>query len=240
MEDQISRRGLLKAAAGAAVVGSAGCMSSGNSDNTPKPTENVIEAEDMGEWMERTPNLTYAEIAEESAQMSVGDYNDDMQMSGTHIDSAPERDPVDNPIVDTESVELTFKEVDSDAPAERYQAELRLQTNSESVFSDFENFEDYEDLYNERIAQLFGTAMMPTVRTLFTDSHGPDYRASQADPDSKAVEGINYILEDNAGNEEALQYDSSGADELSETYSKAESVGGKEGAFYRDALEELE
>lgn len=33
MEDQISRRGLLKAAAGAAVAGSAGCISSGNSSN---------------------------------------------------------------------------------------------------------------------------------------------------------------------------------------------------------------
>ncbi len=82
--------------------------------------------------------------------------------------------------------------------------------------------------------------MMPTVGTLFTDSRGPDYRASQADPDSKAVEGINYVLEDNAGNEEALQYDSSGVDKLSETYSNAESVGPIKEAFYKDALKELE
>jgi hypothetical protein len=237
MEDQISRRGLLKAAAGAAVAGSAGCISSGNSENTPKSTENAIEAEDMGEWMQKYSDLTYAEFAENSAQMHAEEYNRDMQMSGTHIDSAPERDSVDNPIVDEESIELTFTEVESDTPAERYQAELRLQTNSESVFSDFENFEEHEDLYNERIAQLFGTVMMPTVGTLFTDSHGPDYRASQADPDSKAVEGINYVLEDNAGNEEALQYDSSGADELSETYDE---VMNQKEAFYEKALKELE
>ncbi len=120
MRDQVSRRGLLKAAAGTGAAAFAGCMSSGNSNNNSKSTENAIKAEDMGEWMERTSDLTYVEIAEESAQMSVGDYNENMQMSGTHIDSAPKRDPVDNPIVDEGSVELTFTEVDSDAPAERY------------------------------------------------------------------------------------------------------------------------
>ena len=233
MENEISRRGLLKAAGGAAVAGSTGCMSSGNSESI----ENVVEAEEMGEWMNKYSDLTYAEFAENSAQMHAEDYNRDMQMSGTHIDSAPERDPVDNPIVDEESVELTFTEVDSDAPAERYQAELRLQTNSESVFSHFENFEGHKDLYNERIAQLFGTVMSPTVGTLFTDSHGPDYRASQEDSDSKAVEGINYVLEDNAGNKEALQYNSSEVDELSQTFDE---VMNQKGAFYEKALEELE
>lgn len=234
MRGKISRRGVLKAAAGAAVAGSAGCISSGSSS---KSNGDTIEADQVGRWMEKNTDLTYAEFAENSAQMHAKDYNRDMQMSGAHIDNAPERDPVDNPIVDEESVELTLTEVDSDDPAERYQAELRLQTNSESVFSDFENFEEHEDLYNERIAQLFGTVMMPTVGTLFTDSHGPDHRASQADPDSKAVEGINYVLEDNAGNEEALQYDSSGADELSEIYDEV--INQKE-AFYEEAIEELE
>jgi hypothetical protein len=234
MEDQISRRGLLKAGGAAFVGTSAGCISSGGSDSK------TIEPEEMGEWMEKYSDLTYAEFAENSAQMHTEEYNRDMQTSGTHIDSAPERDPVDNPIIDEESVELTFTEVDSDAPAERYQAELRLQTNSESVFSDFENFEEHEDLYNERIAQLFGTVMMPTVATLFTDSHGPDYRASQTDPDSKAVEGINYILEDSAGNEETLQYHSTGADELSQIYNEADTGGAIKGTFYEKALEELE
>lgn len=235
MEDTISRRGLLKTGGSALVAASAGCTSIGGSDNS-KSSEDVIEAEEMGEWMAKYSDLTYAEFAENSAQMHAEEYNRDMQMSGTHIDGAPERDPVDNPIVDEESVELTFTEVDSDAPAKRYQADLWLQTNSESIFSDFENFEGHEELYNERIAQLFGTVMMPTVGVLFTDSFGPDYRASQTDADSKAVEGINYILEDNAGNQETLQYDSSGVDELSQTYDGSNP---KE-AFYERALEEVE
>ena len=230
MTEQISRRGLLKAGGSAAALALAGCTGgSGESDSR-------IQAEEMGEWMENHPDFTYAELAENSAQSHVEGYNEDMKASGTHVDSAPERDPVDNPIVDGGSVELTFTAVESDTPAERYSAELRLQTDSDSVFSDFGNFEDQEDLYKDRVAQLFGTVMMPTVGTLFTDSHGPDYRASQTDADSKAVEGIDYVLEDNAGNEEVLSYDMDGVDNLSQTYDEATN---EVEAFYQEALEEL-
>lgn len=231
MENQVSRRGLLKAGGSAAAVALAGC--SGKSEDEVSR----IQADEVGEWMDKNPDLTYAEFAENSARMSAEDYNRDMQMSGRHIDRAPERDPVDNPIIDEESVELTFTEVDSNDVAERYQAELRVQTDSNSILSDFNNFESHEDLYNERIAQLFGTVMMPTVGTLFTDSHGPDYRSSQTDSDSKAVEGIDYVLEDNSGNEEALHYDSSGTDMLSETYDE---VMNQKEAFYEKAFEEIE
>jgi|APHM01.1.fsa_nt_gi hypothetical protein len=240
MNDQIPRRRLIKAAAGIAVAGSAGCMSSKDSDSTSTPTENtdgVIRAEEMGEWMEKNPDYTWAELAQNSAQLNVKKYNSDMQNSGTHIDTAAERSPVDNPIVNEESAELTFTEIDSEAPAERLKAELRLKTDSESVYGNFENFEDYEDLFNQSIGQLFGAVMQPTVGTLFTDSIGPDYRESQADPDSKAIEGIEYVLEDNAGNEETLQYNSNGVDELSKTYDE---VINQEEEFYESALKRLD
>lgn len=218
--------------AGAAAL--AGCGGSSDSRGKTEEDPEVIHADEI-DWMDRG-DMTYAELAENSAQMHVGDYNRDMEMTGQHIDSAPELGPTDSKLIDEDSVELYFTPEESEGPGERVSAELRMKTNDESVLSDFSEYEGQEDLYEERVGQLFGSVMMPTVGTLFTDNIGPDFGASEASPDENAVTGIDYVLEDSKGNEERISYDTSEVDQLSGTYDE---VMNQKEAFYEEAMEAI-
>lgn len=222
----MKRRGFLKGVATASVGASAGCISN------EKSNEIALSAGDM-EWMDRIgTEQTYAEFAERSAEMSISSYNRDMQNKNPgHLAETEYEQGFKEPIIDEESVKLNFTEVESEAVADRYQAHLEMQTNEESVFSDFENYMDENVL-----AQAFGTVMMPTVGTLFNDAHGPDYRVSQREDHLEAIESIEYTLEDNNGNSLDLSYDQQEVDELSETYNQ---VTDQKGAFYEDTLERL-
>jgi len=232
MSNEMSRRKFLLGAGSTAAAVTAGCL--GGEDGTKRNP--VYSSEEM-EFMDRGGiDQTYAGLAENSAEMSLESYNQDMQMSGNHAGDLPERDNVEKPIIDLESLELNFTEVDSDTPAERYKAHLYMETNGESVYGDFNNFDNDQELLNERVAQAFGTVMHPTVGTLFNSGHGPDYRESQRESDQPALTGIEYELQDSKGNERVIKYDNNGTDRLSETYDEEIN---QVDAFTEEVLEQL-